>query len=80
MFQRLTAQTHRRSMKTHLPADGLPLFDEVQYIHVVRDGRDAFMSWHNHVTGYTDTVMASFDQVGLEDPAIARPFPRLLLK
>jgi aryl sulfotransferase len=64
-------------MKTHLPADGLPIFDEVQYIHVARDGRDAFMSWHNHVTGFTDTVMASFDQVGLEDPAIARPFPRL---
>ena len=30
-FQRLESQTHRRFVKTHLPIDGLPFFDEVQY-------------------------------------------------
>ena len=39
---------HRRFLKAHLPFDGLPIFDEVKYIHVARDGRDALMSWHDH--------------------------------
>ena len=40
-------QTHRRFAKCHLPVDGIPLYDEVRYIHVARDGRDATMSLHN---------------------------------
>jgi aryl sulfotransferase len=44
----LAAQTHRRFMKTHMPFDAVPLWDEVKYIHVARDGRDACMSFHNH--------------------------------
>jgi aryl sulfotransferase len=35
----LAGQTHRRFIKTHLPADGLPLFAAVKYVVVVRDGR-----------------------------------------
>ena len=62
--------------KSHLPIDGLPLYDEVRYIHVARDGRDAFMSMHNHFTGYSEAQLASFDRIGLADPAIARPYPR----
>jgi aryl sulfotransferase len=77
MFQRLEAQAHRRFVKTHLPADGLPIFDELQYIHVARDGRDTVMSWHNHLTGYSERVLTEFDQAGLNDPLIARPFPRI---
>lgn len=76
MFERLAAQTHRRFFKTHLPVDGVPIFDEVRYLHVARDGRDAFMSWHNHHTAFSDTALASFDKVGLEDSTIGRPFPR----
>jgi len=49
MHEMLRAQTHRRAMKSHSPADCIPWFDEAKYIHVVRDGRDAFMSWCNHV-------------------------------
>lgn len=49
MHQMLEAQTHRRAMKSHTPADGIPWFPEARYISVVRDGRDAFMSWCNHV-------------------------------
>ena len=60
------------------PADRWPasLYDEVRYIHVARDGRDAFMSMHNHFTGYSEAQLASFDRIGLADPAIARPYPR----
>lgn len=38
----------RRYIKTHLPLDGLPYFDEVRYIVVGRDGRDVFASMWNH--------------------------------
>ena len=48
IMARLDAQTHRRSIKSHTPADGIPWFDDAKYIFVGRDGRDAFMSWCNH--------------------------------
>ena len=51
MAARIEAQDHRRFLKTHLPFDGLPIYDEVKYVHVARDGRDACMSFHNHGIG-----------------------------
>ncbi len=74
--EELEAQTHRRSIKSHLPLDGLPLFDEVRYIHVARDGRDVCLSMHNHATGFTEDALSLFDKVGLDDPEIAQPYPR----
>jgi aryl sulfotransferase len=74
---RLEAQDHRRFLKAHLPADGLPLFDEVRYIHVARDGRDACLSYHNHGLGLTAEMLAGLDRAGLEDETIARPYPRI---
>ncbi|HMI90767.1 MAG TPA: sulfotransferase domain-containing protein [Polyangiales bacterium] len=72
----LEGQTHRRFLKTHLPIDGLPLHDEVKYIHVARDGRDAVLSMHNHFSGFSDAQLELFDRIGREDPAIGRPYPR----
>ena len=37
----LEAQTHRRTIKTHTPADGIPWWSDASYIVVVRDGLDA---------------------------------------
>jgi aryl sulfotransferase len=51
MLATLAAQTHRRSIKTHLPLDGFPVFEGVKVIHTVRDGRDACVSMHNHQLG-----------------------------
>ena len=73
----LAAQTHRRFAKTHLPADGLPIHDDVRYIHVARDGRDALMSMHNHFTGFSDTQLEVFDRIGGEDPVVGKPYPRV---
>jgi len=73
----LQSQTRRRVIKTHTPSDALPLHDEVFYIHVARDGRDAFMSWHNHVSSYTAQVLSEMDADGLQDETIARPYPRV---
>lgn len=49
----LDAQTHRRFLKSHLPFDGLPIYDEVRYVHVARDPRDACMSFFNHWSALT---------------------------
>ena len=45
----LEAQPHRRFIKSHTPADGIPIFDTASYIVVGRDGRDAFMSLAHHI-------------------------------
>ncbi|HEY2774305.1 MAG TPA: sulfotransferase domain-containing protein [Candidatus Binatia bacterium] len=45
----LAAQKHRRSVKTHTPVDGIPWWPDAKYIVVGRDGRDAFMSFVNHM-------------------------------
>lgn len=78
MVAQLQAQTHRRFLKAHLPLDGLPLHDEVKYIHVARDGRDASMSWHNHHAGYHADHIAHTRQIGLEDDLIGRDHPEWL--
>jgi aryl sulfotransferase len=45
---RIEAQTHRRFLKTHTPADGIPFFPDAKYLFVGRDGRDVFMSLCHH--------------------------------
>ena len=55
---RLDAQTFRRAIKTHTPADGIPWYPAASYIVVGRDGRDAFMSFLNHMRNLRpETVM-----------------------
>ena len=73
----IEAQDHRRFLKTHLPADGLPIYDEIKYVHVARDGRDACMSFYNHSTSYTPEMLQALDRSGLKDEAIGRGYPRL---
>ena len=73
---RVEAQTHRRFLKSHLPADGLPLHDEVRYIHVARDGREVCLSFHNHISSYTPWMLEQLDAAGLGDETIARRYPR----
>lgn len=45
----LGAQDHRRFIKSHTPLDGLPVRDEVLYVCVGRDPRDAFVSMEHHL-------------------------------
>ncbi len=42
------AQTHRRFIKSHTPLDGLPTVDDVKYVCVGRDPRDAAISMIHH--------------------------------
>jgi hypothetical protein len=45
----LTAQRHRRFIKTHTPLDGLPVHADVTYLMVGRDPRDVAISFEHHV-------------------------------
>ena len=56
VLARLEAQRHRRFMKTHTPADGIPWFPDAKYVFVARDGRDAFMSMCNHLARFRNDV------------------------
>lgn len=73
----LDSQAHRRAIKTHLPLDGLPFYDDVRYIHVARDGRDACLSFHHHATGFTSAALDRLDKAGVADPEIGMPYPRV---
>jgi aryl sulfotransferase len=73
----LEGQQHRRSVKTHVPFDAVPRFEGVKYIHVARDGRDVCMSYHNHCTGFRSEALARMDAIGLAEPALRRPYPRV---
>lgn len=53
MQEMLEGQRHRRFLKSHLSFDSLPHYDQVRYIHVARDGRDACMSYFNHWSSFT---------------------------
>ena len=72
-LDRLDSQQHRRFIKTHLPLDGIPFYDDLKYIYVSRDGRDVFMSLWNHYGNYTDQMYEALDsRPGYEN----EPFPR----
>jgi aryl sulfotransferase len=62
MLAMLEAQPHRRFMKSHTPADGIPFFDDARYIVVGRDGRDAFMSMCNHLERFRDDLRESLNE------------------
>lgn len=65
----LESQRHRRFIKTHTPLDGLPFHEDVTYVCVGRDPRDAMLSFE-HATAniHPDAVAAG----GL-DPQVAPP-------
>ena len=64
---RLEAQTHRRFIKTHTPADGIPWFADAKYIFVARDARDAFMSMCHHMEVFKDEVREGLNVRALAD-------------
>jgi aryl sulfotransferase len=57
MLGTLNSQPHRRSMKSHLPLQALPVFEGAKVVHTVRDGRDACISMHNHMLGIRPDFM-----------------------
>jgi hypothetical protein len=64
---RLDAQTYRRSIKTHTPADGIPWFPAASYVVVGRDGRDAFMSFLNHMRNMRPALIMTLAMSAIEE-------------
>ncbi len=75
MIPMLEAQTHRRAMKSHLPFDALPLYDEVKYIHTARGGLDACFSFHNHFLNFTPQAIGGIQRIAEQDGHTGSAFP-----
>lgn len=73
--ERLAAMTHRRSMKSHTPMDGLPLDDQAHYVCVFRHPLDAHFSYRKHVR---NIPMSWFDHWYPEDDVDGITFRRFL--
>ena len=58
----IEATPGRRCVKTHLPLDALPFFDEVQYLVISRDPRDVFMSLVNHYGNHTPSFFEAINE------------------
>jgi aryl sulfotransferase len=70
----LDAQQHRRFFKTHTPLDGVPFRDDVTYICIGRDPRDASVSFDNHMANFDPGIMAAVEAAsGLPPEAFAPP-------
>ena len=63
----LASQEHRRCIKSHTPADGIPWFDDCRYIVVGRDGRDAFMSLLNHMRNMRQDELVRMFESAIEE-------------
>ncbi|KAJ3499171.1 hypothetical protein NLG97_g534 [Lecanicillium saksenae] len=79
----VNAQTHRRFLKSHLPADALPWSPKAKYVFVARDGRDMIWSLHHHLAIATPALWQVINETpGRIGPPLGRPpeDPRDLLK
>lgn len=69
----LDAMDHPRILKSHLAADGLPIWPDVRYVVVGRDPRDVFMSLVNHYEQFTEDAYAAFNDA---PDVVGPPLPR----
>ena len=73
ILNQLGAQTSRRCIKSHLPQDGLPYYEDAQYVVVARDPRDVFMSLLNHWGNHTREFHWYLDAI---PGRVGDPFPK----
>ena len=72
MVAGLEAQQHRRFIKSHLAADGIPFSPHAKYVVVGRDTRDVFMSLWNHYSSYTDLAYSLLNDAARPGPEFPR--------
>lgn len=77
VVERFRGVSHQRCTKTHLPFDGLPIFDNLKYIHCVRDPRDVALSYHNHTNGFTPSAIEEMNKIGSDDETILTSYPHI---
>ena len=56
----------RRVIKSHLPADALPIDARARYVFVGRNGKDIGISFHNYLKHFSAETMAAIDRVHAE--------------
>jgi aryl sulfotransferase len=62
----------RRVIKSHLPADAVPIASQARYVFVGRNGKDLGISFHNYLSQFSAETMAAIDRIHAEwsgDPA-----------
>jgi aryl sulfotransferase len=67
LLARLDAQKHRRVIKSHTPADGIPIRDDARYVFMGRDGRDQFMSFCHHHEIFRSEVRDALNERALAE-------------
>ncbi|MEM9203952.1 MAG: sulfotransferase domain-containing protein [Actinomycetota bacterium] len=67
MAAQLAGQEHRRFIKTHTPADGIPLDPNVKYVLVYRSAADALVSWGNHRSSMRAEVVEALNGEAADD-------------
>ncbi len=53
----------RRVIKSHLPADALPIAPEARYVFVGRNGKDLGISFHNYLYNFSASTMSTINQI-----------------
>jgi aryl sulfotransferase len=71
----VAAQTGRRVVKTHLPADALTMSPKAKYLYVGRDARDIIWSMYNHHANFRPEMYDLFNGPGLVGEALPPPDP-----
>jgi aryl sulfotransferase len=56
----------RRVMKSHLPADALPIAPEARYVFVGRNGKDLGVSFHNYLYNFSESTMQEINRIHAE--------------
>lgn len=56
----------RRVIKSHLPADALPIAPEARYVFVGRNGKDLGISFHNYLYNFSAPTMSTINQIHAE--------------
>lgn len=56
----------RRVIKSHLPADALPIAPEARYVFVGRNGKDLGISFHNYLDNFSESTMDEINRIHAE--------------
>ncbi len=69
MLNMLDEQRRRgeqRLIKSHLPADAIPIAEEARYVFVGRNGKDIGISFHNYLFHFSDETMTTINRIHAE--------------
>jgi aryl sulfotransferase len=53
----------RRVMKSHVPADAIPIAPEARYVFIGRNGKDLVASLHNYLHNFSAETMATINRI-----------------